>query len=82
MALLATHQEEQEELYKHVRSVVPDGRLPVRRGSSHNSLLTLSLQTYQDVPQLSRVLAVIYETLRLFPPVSPVSVDFSGYCDT
>ena len=31
VALLATHQEEQEELYKHVRSVVPDGRLPVCR---------------------------------------------------
>jgi len=30
MALLATHQEEQEELYQHIRSVVPDGRLPVR----------------------------------------------------
>jgi cytochrome P450 len=29
IALLATHQEEQEELYKHVQSVVPDGRLPV-----------------------------------------------------
>jgi cytochrome P450 len=28
-ALLATHEEEQEELYKHIRSVVPDGRLPV-----------------------------------------------------
>ena len=36
IALLATHQEEQEELYKHVRSVVPDGRLPVRRGSYHD----------------------------------------------
>jgi hypothetical protein len=36
IALLATHQEEQEELYKHVRSVVPDGRLPVRRGSCHD----------------------------------------------
>ncbi len=34
-ALLATHQEEQEELYKHIRSVVPDGRLPVRRGYCH-----------------------------------------------
>jgi len=34
IALLATHQEEQEELYRHVRSVVPDGRLPVRRGRS------------------------------------------------
>ena len=29
MALLATHEEEQEELYDHIRSVVPDGRLPV-----------------------------------------------------
>ena len=29
IALLATHEEEQEELYKHIRSVVPDGRLPV-----------------------------------------------------
>ena len=36
ITLLATHQEEQEELYKHVRSVVPDGRLPVRRGSYHD----------------------------------------------
>jgi len=35
IALLATHQDEQEELYKHVRSVVPDGRLPVRRSSCH-----------------------------------------------
>ena len=33
IALLATHQEEQEELHKHIRSVVPDGRLPVCRGS-------------------------------------------------
>ena len=31
MGLLAMNQEEQEELYKHLRSVVPDGRLPVCR---------------------------------------------------
>jgi len=42
-------------------------------------MLTLSYQTYQDVPQLSLVLAVINETLRLFPPVSLISVDFAGY---
>jgi cytochrome P450 len=42
-------------------------------------MLTLSYQAYQDVPQLSRVLAVINETLRLFPPVSLVSADFSWY---
>ena len=42
MALLATHQDEQEELYKHVRSVVPDGRLPVCRGDFYYFTLTLS----------------------------------------
>jgi len=56
IALLATHQEEQEELYKHIRSVVPDGRLP----------------TYHDVPRLTRVLAVINESLRLYAPATMV----------
>jgi cytochrome P450 len=72
VALLAVHQEEQEELYKHIRSVVPDGRLPVRRRNINYFLLTLVYQAYHDIPQLTRVLAVIYETLRLFPPVSLV----------
>ena len=36
IGLLAVHQEEQEELYKHVRSVVPHGRLPVRRSNCHS----------------------------------------------
>jgi cytochrome P450 len=64
IALLAIHQEEQEELYQHVRSVVPDGRLP----------------TYQNVPQLTRVLAVIYETLRLFSPASWVTREAAEDC--
>jgi cytochrome P450 len=80
IGLLATHPEEQEELYKHIRSVVPDGRLPVRRSSFHYSPLTLVCQAYQDVPKLTRVLAVINETLRLFPPVSHVAdSSTSGY---
>ena len=29
LALLSIYQDEQEELYKHIRSVVPEGRLPV-----------------------------------------------------
>ena len=49
-------------------------------GGSLNSL-TLPYQTYQDVPKLSRVLAVINETLRLFSPVSLVLVALSGYRD-
>jgi len=64
VALLALHQEEQEELYKHVRSVVPDGRLP----------------TYHDIPQLTRVLAVINETLRLFPPASMILKEATEDC--
>ena len=36
IALLAIHQDEQKELYKHIRSVVPDGRLPVCRSSCHD----------------------------------------------
>jgi len=64
IALLATHPEEQEELYQHVRSVVPEGRLP----------------TYQDVPQLTRVLAVINETLRLFPPASLIMKEAAEDC--
>ena len=75
VALLATHQEEQEELYGHIRSVVPDGRLPVRRDSNHHAMLTLIYQMYQDVPRLTRVLAVIYEALRLFSPVCSSSQD-------
>ena len=42
IALLATHEEEQEELYNHIRSVVPDGRLPVCRGNAYRFVLTLS----------------------------------------
>lgn len=30
LALLSLYQDEQDELYEHVRSVVPEGRLPVR----------------------------------------------------
>jgi len=64
VGLLATHPEEQEELYTHVRSVVSDGCLP----------------TYRDVPKLTRVLAVIYETLRLFPPSSSVLREAAEDC--
>jgi cytochrome P450 len=28
-ALLALHQDEQEKLYEHIKSVIPDGRMPV-----------------------------------------------------
>jgi len=55
--MLAVHQEEQEALYQHIKSVLSDGRLP----------------TYEDISRLNRVTATIYETLRIFPvaPVVP-----------
>ncbi|KAK1218093.1 hypothetical protein PQX77_019252 [Marasmius sp. AFHP31] len=50
--LLAFYQEEQEILYQHIRSIIPDGRIP----------------TYEEMPLFTQSLAVLYETLRLFPP--------------
>jgi len=51
--LLALYPEVQEELYQQVKSVVPEGRLP----------------EYSDMNALKYPLAVIHETLRMFPPV-------------
>ncbi|EGN92845.1 hypothetical protein SERLA73DRAFT_163809 [Serpula lacrymans var. lacrymans S7.3] len=60
LAMLALYPDEQEILYNHVKSVLPDGRMP----------------TYEDMPQLNRSLAVFNETLRMFPPVLIFLVSF------
>ncbi|KDR79851.1 hypothetical protein GALMADRAFT_265094 [Galerina marginata CBS 339.88] len=52
-ALLAFNPDEQEKLFEHIKSVIPDGRIP----------------TYEDMSALTYSMAVFYETLRLFPPV-------------
>ncbi|KAF8622696.1 hypothetical protein AX15_006794 [Amanita polypyramis BW_CC] len=52
-ALLALYPDIQEQLFRHIRSVVPDGTRPM----------------YDQMPRLNFALAVIYETLRMFPPV-------------
>ncbi|KAH8110025.1 614/534 cytochrome P450 [Phellopilus nigrolimitatus] len=54
--LLALYQDQQEILYQHIMSVLPDKRVP----------------TYEDMNSLSYVVAVFYETLRLFPPVTTI----------
>ncbi|KAK1230974.1 hypothetical protein PQX77_005906, partial [Marasmius sp. AFHP31] len=54
--LLAFYQEEQEILYQHIRSIIPDDRIP----------------TYEEMPLFTQSLAVFYETLRLFPPVCAI----------
>ncbi|TDL22809.1 cytochrome P450 [Rickenella mellea] len=55
-ALLALYQEEQEILFQHINSVLAGGRAP----------------TYEDMSALTYSMAVFYETLRLFPPVTGI----------
>ncbi|KAI0346715.1 cytochrome P450 [Trametopsis cervina] len=55
-ALLALYPDEQEELYKHITAVVPDGELP----------------EYEHMTDLTYCIAVLYETMRLFPPVHSI----------
>ncbi|TEB40155.1 cytochrome P450 [Coprinellus micaceus] len=52
LGLLALHPDEQEKLYNDIMSVVPQGSTP----------------TYDDMTALPRILAVYYETLRLYAP--------------
>ncbi|TFK27616.1 cytochrome P450 [Coprinopsis marcescibilis] len=55
-ALLSMYPEEQEALYTHITSVL-EGRL---------------VPSYEDLPRLTRCTAVLYETMRLFPPITSV----------
>ncbi|KAK0466887.1 cytochrome P450 [Desarmillaria tabescens] len=54
--LLALYPDQQEILHSHIKSIIPDGRNP----------------TYEEMPLFTHSVAVIYESLRLFPPVSSV----------
>ncbi|KAI0811261.1 cytochrome P450 [Irpex lacteus] len=51
--MLALYQDEQDKLYEHIKSVIPDGSIP----------------SYETMNHLTQSMAVFYETLRLFPPV-------------
>ncbi|SJL04168.1 uncharacterized protein ARMOST_07528 [Armillaria ostoyae] len=55
-ALLALYLDQQEALYCHIKNVIPDGRNP----------------TYEEMPLFTHSVAVFYETLRLFPPVTSI----------
>ncbi|KAG2042615.1 cytochrome P450 [Suillus americanus] len=55
-ALLALHPDKQEEMYQHIKRVLPDGRNP----------------TYDDMQSLTYSSAVFNEALRMFPPVCTV----------
>jgi len=56
LGLLALEQDEQEKLYQHIKSVVPNGEVP----------------GYEYMNALSYSLAVFNETLRLFPSVNTI----------
>ena len=57
--MLAVHQEEQEALYQHIKSVLPGGRPPVSAHGCHLSRHQAQLysQVYEDIPKLNRVTA-------------------------
>lgn len=54
--LLALYQDQQEILYQHIKSIIPDGRMP----------------TYEEMNLFTHSMAVFYETLRLYPPVTGI----------
>ncbi|PFH50911.1 hypothetical protein AMATHDRAFT_40534 [Amanita thiersii Skay4041] len=56
LALLALHPEIQEQLFQHNKDQMPNGKPP----------------TYEQMPQLTFALAVIYETMRMYPPVTGI----------
>ncbi|KAG1760759.1 cytochrome P450 [Suillus occidentalis] len=55
-ALLALHPDKQEEMYQHIKRILPNGRIP----------------TYDDMQSLTYSSAVFNEALRMFPPVCTV----------
>ncbi|KAI0705838.1 cytochrome P450, partial [Cytidiella melzeri] len=54
--MLALYQDEQEKLYQHIKSIIPSGGIP----------------NYEQMNSLTQSMAVFYETLRLFPPVTGI----------
>jgi len=54
--MLALYQEEQESLFQHINSILPDGRI----------------QTYEELPLLTHSMAVLYESLRMLPPLTSI----------
>ncbi|KAI0341851.1 cytochrome P450 [Trametopsis cervina] len=55
-AMLALYPDEQEKLHRHIKSIVSDGKIP----------------TYEQMNVLTQSMAVLYETLRMFPPVHTI----------
>ncbi|KXN87702.1 Cytochrome P450 3A25, partial [Leucoagaricus sp. SymC.cos] len=70
-ALLAIYPEEQDKLYRHIKTVITDGRLPVSLIFQEKAHVH-QLQSYDDLTALTYVHAhirVILEAMRLYPVV-------------
>ncbi|KAH7101972.1 614/534 cytochrome P450 [Auriculariales sp. MPI-PUGE-AT-0066] len=63
LGLLALHPEEQEMVYEELRTYSEPENHPVTR----------EFDRYEDLNKLRRTLAVLHETLRLYPPVAHIS---------
>jgi cytochrome P450 len=57
LALLALYPYEQEKLYQHIKSVIPNPEAPVRLHEICNPLLPNITQTYEDMPLLTQTMA-------------------------
>jgi cytochrome P450 len=57
LGLLALYPDQQEILFQHIQSILPNGRL----------------SAYEDMPRLTHSMAVFYEALRMFPVASSLS---------
>jgi cytochrome P450 len=73
--LLALYEEEQEILYQHIQSVMSDERIPVMIYcisylTSCPYIDLMMRQSYKDLNSFTQSMAVINETLRMFPPVN------------
>ncbi|KAG8878233.1 hypothetical protein FRB97_002691 [Tulasnella sp. 331] len=62
--LLALDEDEQDRLFEHIKDIIAERELILTQNS-----FWLFPQEYTDCAKLNRVVGVIYEAMRLFPPV-------------
>ncbi|EJD35890.1 cytochrome P450 [Auricularia subglabra TFB-10046 SS5] len=75
LGLLALYQDEQDKVYQHIMSVIgKEGEIPVGMPITiSHALLKTRAQGYEETNNFHYCLAVMYETLRLFPTVPGVA---------
>lgn len=70
LGLLALYPDIQEKFYQSIRDAIPDGQIPVSGAFIQHLFAILNpIQTYEHIPKLDYGMAIIYETLRMYPIV-------------